>query len=168
MPETFAPDTGLGRRSILPLPPGPFTGFLTAVLAVVLIAYFTDNALEARQAPRERDSHHAGAGTRPTGAHGVGDAETGQRGFVLTNEDRYLEPYTRARESLPAQTRQLRDLTADNPEQRVRLDELDQMIKRKMDELAQTVASSGSARPAKRWSSCDPTSARRRWIAFGS
>jgi signal transduction histidine kinase/DNA-binding response OmpR family regulator/CHASE3 domain sensor protein len=141
MPETFAPDTGLGRRSILPLPPGPFAGFLTAVLAVLLIAYFTDRALEARQQAAMSVTHTMQVlESAQQVLAAVGDAETGQRGFVLTNEDLYLEPYTRARASLPGQMRQLRDLTADNPQQRVRLDELEQMIKRKMDELAETVA----------------------------
>jgi signal transduction histidine kinase/CheY-like chemotaxis protein/CHASE3 domain sensor protein len=141
MPETLAPDAGPGRRSVLPLPPGPLTGFVVAVLAVLLIAYFTDQALEARQNAAQSVTHTMQVLERAQQLlTTLGDAETGQRGFVLTNEDRYLEPYNRAREALQAQMRDLRDLTADNPEQGARLDELDQVVRRKMDELAQTVA----------------------------
>ncbi len=36
------------------------------------------------------------------------DAETGQRGFLLTQADRYLQPYDRARQELPDDLRRLR------------------------------------------------------------
>ena len=125
MPESAAPDAGFGRRSILPLPPGPLVGFVVAVLAVLLIAYFTDQALEARQAAGQDVTHTMQVLERAQQLlTTVADAETGQRGFVLTNEDKYLEPYTKARESLQVQMQELRDLTADNAEQRGRLDEL--------------------------------------------
>lgn len=35
------------------------------------------------------------------------DAETGQRGFLLTSQQAYLEPYYRARDQLPEELRQL-------------------------------------------------------------
>src|SRR6185369_15729270 len=141
MPETFSPDTGLGRRTTLPLPPGPLAGFVIAVLAVLLIAFFTDNALEARQQAAESVTHTMQVLERAQQLlTTMADAETGQRGFVLTNEDRYLEPYTKARTNVQGLYQDLVSLTADNPEQRARLDELDQIIKRKLDELAQTVA----------------------------
>ena len=140
MPEPSATDTGLGRRSILPLPPGPFTGFVVAVLAVFIIAYYTDNALEARQAAAESVTHTMQVLERAQQLlTTLSDAETGQRGFLLTNEDRYLEPYTKAKGDVQGQLQDLTTLTADNPEQRARLDELSQLIKRKIDELTQTV-----------------------------
>ena len=141
MPEPSSTDAGLSRRSILPLPPGPFAGFLTAVLAVLLIAYYTDNALEARQQAAQSVTHTMQVLERAQQLlTTIADAETGQRGFLLTNEDRYLEPYTEAQTQVEGELRDLTALTADNPDQRVRLDELAQLIKRKMDELAQTVA----------------------------
>ena len=141
MPQTFSPDTGLGRRTTLPLPPGPLAGFGIAVVAVLLIAFFTDNALEARQQAAESVTHTMQVLERAQQLlTTMADAETGQRGFVLTNEDRYLEPYTKARTNVQGLYQDLVSLTADNPEQRARLDELDQLIKRKLEELAQTVA----------------------------
>jgi PAS domain S-box-containing protein len=40
------------------------------------------------------------------------DMETGQRGFVLTGREEYLEPYTRARDQMEQQAAALRDLAA--------------------------------------------------------
>ena len=49
------------------------------------------------------------------------DAETGQRGFLLTSRESYLQPFNDARASLPGQIQQLRNLTFDNPQQQARL-----------------------------------------------
>ena len=53
----------------------------------------------------------------------VQDAETGQRGYLLTGNDTYLEPYRAADASIDNVRRQLRDLTADNPAQARRLEQ---------------------------------------------
>lgn len=68
------------------------------------------------------------------------DAETGQRGFVLTGEERYLEPYTAAIKSVDREVQSLRDLTSDNPAQQRRIGELEAAIKIKLSELAETIA----------------------------
>ena len=70
----------------------------------------------------------------------VKDAETGQRGFLLTGEERYLEPYTKALATLGLELRDLRSLTSDNPQQLRRIDALEQTIRQKTDELEQTIA----------------------------
>ena len=67
-------------------------------------------------------------------------AETGQRGYLLTGNDTYLEPYTMAEASIGNVIRQLRDLTADNPVQTRRLEQALPMIESKMTELKQTIA----------------------------
>ena len=40
----------------------------------------------------------------------VVDLETGQRGFVITREERFLEPWKAARTAFPEQARELVDL----------------------------------------------------------
>jgi CHASE3 domain sensor protein len=45
----------------------------------------------------------------------VKDAETGQRGFVLTGDPEYLEVYTQSVAALPSQLTGLRALVADEP-----------------------------------------------------
>ena len=56
------------------------------------------------------------------------DVETGQRGFALTGEVAYLEPYHHALATIPDNIDDLLDLCADNPKQYARILELRQLI----------------------------------------
>ncbi|MFE8603119.1 methyl-accepting chemotaxis protein [Archangium violaceum] len=67
------------------------------------------------------------------------DAETGQRGFIITGEERYLEPYQRANRTLDSQLTQLRADLADNPEQLARLNRLEPLIRDKRAEMAESI-----------------------------
>lgn len=67
------------------------------------------------------------------------DAETSQRGFLLTGAASYLEAYNAALASLPARLERLRSLTVDNPRQQERLAALDALIRRKATDLRATV-----------------------------
>ncbi|MHB1174274.1 MAG: methyl-accepting chemotaxis protein [Sulfuriferula sp.] len=67
------------------------------------------------------------------------DAETGQRGYIITGEDRYLEPYQAATAEESQTIRNLRRLTADNPSQQHRLDALGPLIAAKLSELKETI-----------------------------
>ena len=53
------------------------------------------------------------------------DAETGQRGYIITSEETYLEPYKYAREHVHQNVAELRGLTADNPVQQRTLNYLE-------------------------------------------
>ncbi len=67
------------------------------------------------------------------------DAETGQRGFVITGIDSFLEPYRTALDAVPREIKNLRQLTADNPNQQKRLDQMEPIIAEKFSELKQTI-----------------------------
>jgi methyl-accepting chemotaxis protein len=67
------------------------------------------------------------------------DAETGQRGYVITGEARYLEPYQGAREVVDQKLKHLRALTADNPIQQQRLTTLEPLANSKFAELQETI-----------------------------
>jgi signal transduction histidine kinase/ActR/RegA family two-component response regulator len=69
----------------------------------------------------------------------VCDAETGQRGFLLTHDPHYLEPYTRARSDITATESQLSSLISDNAEQIALLNKFRPLADRKLDELQQTI-----------------------------
>jgi PAS domain S-box-containing protein len=69
----------------------------------------------------------------------VTDAETGQRGYLLTGEAAYLLPYERALVSLPETIQRFRSLTRDQPEQGRRVSELQGLLDRKLAELQATV-----------------------------
>jgi CHASE3 domain sensor protein len=69
----------------------------------------------------------------------IKDAETGQRGYILTGEDRYLEPYRTAIASINGEIKHLRKLTANYPNQHKQLDALESAIKNKLAELKGTI-----------------------------
>ena len=60
------------------------------------------------------------------------DAETGERGYIITGQEEYLAPYTSARQDVLAALRDLRALTADNPVQQRHLDALDPLVAGRM------------------------------------
>lgn len=67
------------------------------------------------------------------------DAETGQRGFVITGEPEYLDPYDAALRTLPTILERLRLLTADNAAQQINVARLDVLVQQKVSELRETV-----------------------------
>lgn len=60
------------------------------------------------------------------------DLETGQRGFVITGQDVFLEPYNLATAKLPTTIGQIRSLTSDNQTQQKRLDRLESLYAAKL------------------------------------
>jgi signal transduction histidine kinase len=68
------------------------------------------------------------------------DAETGERGYVITGEPQYLEPYASGVATLRADTGALRALTRDNPTQQARLDSLGALIQERANVLATGIA----------------------------
>ncbi|MEG4114877.1 MULTISPECIES: CHASE3 domain-containing protein [unclassified Microcoleus] len=67
------------------------------------------------------------------------DAETGQRGYLLTGEERYLEPYYSAIARINQQIAGLQQLTADNNRQQQRLRDLKIAIGSKLADLERTL-----------------------------
>jgi len=65
------------------------------------------------------------------------EAETGQRGYLLTGDTQYLAPYVLARTQTEAQIAKLKQLTADNSHQEIAL--LEQKIAAKLAELERTI-----------------------------
>jgi signal transduction histidine kinase len=66
----------------------------------------------------------------------ITQAETGQWGYLLTGEDKYLEPYHAGLDQLRVDMRELRDMTSDNARQREALGRLEPLIARRLDELS--------------------------------
>lgn len=80
---------------------------------------------------------------------GVKNAETGQRGFLLTAEDQYLDDYNRGLKSTFGLIDTLILRTADNATQQTRLQKLKQRVTQKFDELQQTVTLMQQGRSAE-------------------
>ncbi len=116
-------------------------GFALAVVAVLVIAAVSYRAVAANA------SVSAGVVRTLTiidrldaTSSKLKDAETGQRGFLLTGADGYLDPYRTAMQALPNLQASLWELTADNPLQQRRLLELREAIAQKTNELDLTIA----------------------------
>ncbi|MBE8965934.1 CHASE3 domain-containing protein [Nostocales cyanobacterium LEGE 12452] len=67
------------------------------------------------------------------------DAEAGQRGFILTQKANYLEPYNTSVANFEKSFDEVNKLIQDNPEQVTRLNQVKQLAKDKMAELAETI-----------------------------
>jgi signal transduction histidine kinase len=68
------------------------------------------------------------------------DAESAQRGYLLTGRSAYLRPYHSAVVALAQHIRVLRELTADNPRQQQLWRQLEQNVNLKLAELRETIA----------------------------
>ncbi len=60
------------------------------------------------------------------------DVETGERGYVITGDETYLEPYKAALEKRSASLAKVRELTTDNPGQQRRLDALELLVNQRL------------------------------------
>jgi CheY-like chemotaxis protein/CHASE3 domain sensor protein len=124
----------------LPLAPKTLIGFLLAIVAVAAIAVLSYQSLQtasisARNLAQSIEVLAQIEGLLST----LKDAETGQRGFLLTNDESYLEPYALAQAALPTEISRLKALLAERPEQSHRLEDLESLAKQKMAELQSTV-----------------------------
>ena len=70
----------------------------------------------------------------------VVDAETGQRGFLITGRDEYLAPYDAALARLNALMTSLRDETRDDPSQQVRIRTLAILVGKRLALLKEGIA----------------------------
>jgi signal transduction histidine kinase len=78
----------------------------------------------------------------------VVDLETGQRGFVITGEDRFLGPWQEARKAFPDQAQSLERLAADNPEQRARAQRITGAITSYLREYSEPLVAAARRDPA--------------------
>lgn len=68
------------------------------------------------------------------------DAETGQRGFLITGDSTYLRPYVIARDSLPSLLATLHRLHDRFPVRSAKLDTLTERVAEKLEELQENIA----------------------------
>ena len=106
----------------------------------MLIALFTYRSLRTREVAAARVTQTLDAIQQLEALHSeLKDAETGQRGFLLTGAERYLEPYTDARAALAGAFAPLRQQIGDDATQNRRIDELERLTSEKTRELAETI-----------------------------
>jgi signal transduction histidine kinase/CheY-like chemotaxis protein len=75
------------------------------------------------------------------------EAETGQRGYLLTGRDEFLAPYNAARDRSALLYGELKNLTADNPVEQDRLTKLSPLMQQKLALIAASIEGRKSAAP---------------------
>jgi len=114
------------------------TGGIAAI--VLLLGLLTYGGLSGtREARAGVISTHQAIEATQSVLQDITDAETGQRGFLLTADEAYLEPYHAALDRLTADMALLRGIAGADSEQRHDLDSLSRAIDLKVAELANTI-----------------------------
>ena len=115
------------------------TGGIAAI--VLLLGIFTfEGIADIRDARAGVLATHRAIEVTQSTLQDLTNAETGQRGFLLTNNERYLAPYHAALIALAADTARLRKLVGTDAVQSRLLDSLGTGIDTKLGELAETIA----------------------------
>ena len=108
------------------------------LLAGVVLSIWTQRLLDGHEALLVRN-HELIEVTKDM-LIGIDDAETGQRGYLLSGDGRYLLPYARARDRLQRIGATLRSQMTGDAAQMARLDQLGTLVQSKMTELEAAIA----------------------------
>ena len=111
---------------------------LTLFAASGLIAYINTNTL-SRTAASIAETHEVLFAINESLSL-VKDAETGQRGYLITGDDRYLAPYLLAVAQVRSRIEDVEGLVRANAEQRSHIQSLQSNLDAKLSELDETIA----------------------------
>jgi CheY-like chemotaxis protein len=130
----------IAPRSLTPLPSRTLFGFLAAVVVVFVIAILSYQALQSTNDSAQRLAQSIELLAQVEGLLStLKDAETGQRGYLLTNDEGYLTPFLDAQAAVTGEFAHARSLMNTRPEQLRRLETLQSLSDQKMAELDSTV-----------------------------
>ena len=124
-------------------------GVLALCAVVVVIGLVSvDGAHQnvMREVQRTRDARLAAYGLMQASI----DAETGQRGYLLTNDRDFLEPYDRGRVSADQQPARLAQLSLDQPELRARYERVDALTRTALETLSEVLAAQRAGQLSER------------------
>jgi CHASE3 domain sensor protein len=111
-----------------------------SVLIALLIGYLSyRNALDVSSAGRQLQISQDVRTLTADLLSALKDAETGQRGFLITGEQQFLEPYNQALIDVPDILRRFKEQVAGRPDQIERLTALEPLISDKLAELKTTI-----------------------------
>ncbi|MGH9706655.1 MAG: CHASE3 domain-containing protein, partial [Candidatus Acidiferrales bacterium] len=115
-------------------------GFGTAVIIMALVCVVSYRSMVRSSVDRQWVTHTHQVIEKLDAVQGnITDAETGQRGYLLTGEQPYLDPYKSALDHVHENLRELRELTSDNPVRQRALDLLNPVIAQKLRELQERI-----------------------------
>ena len=97
-------------------------GYLVALVLMMILGTIPYRSLGSVQETSDWVAHtHEVLQQAETALGLLKDAEASQRGYVITGDDRFLEPYREAVPQVQVAMSRLRELTGDNPQQQQRL-----------------------------------------------
>ena len=106
-----------------------YAGFATLLACLIAIAAVSYPALERfRKDAGWVDRTHQIVASLRLVISSVTDAESGERGYIITGNRDFLEPYQSAQQRVNRALAELRSLTRDDPAQQRRLDWLDPLV----------------------------------------
>jgi PAS domain S-box-containing protein len=123
----------MGNRLVL-------AGFVMATAILVFVGWLSyRNTARFAEAAQWREHTYEVLNSLDNAVGRLSDAETGQRGYLLTGEEGYLDPYRAAITNADQTIGSLKSLTSDNPNQQKRIQRLEPLIARKLAELQRTI-----------------------------
>ncbi len=135
-PETSPRQAAAGSRSAL----WTGLGVATALVFFIVSGAVSFFNIQVLRDDNQKILHSHGVITALDGLLStVQDAETGQRGYLLTGNEKYLEPYNSALSSVGSDISAIAALTRDNGNQQNNLAHLERHIDAKLAELKQTI-----------------------------
>lgn len=109
------------------------TAFLLAVGLLAVLGFFSYRSVDATNRAIEWEMHTQQVLQElDDSLLSIVDAETGVRGFVITSNDNFLEPYLKAERESSQTLARLRELVKDNPEQLERVKNLENLFDEKL------------------------------------
>lgn len=115
-------------------------GFAIGPVILVVVGWITyANTQELTISRGQQEHTHAVLEQTELILNDLVNAETGQRGYLLTGFDRYLAPYRQATTSIASDVERLAKLIEDNPHQVSRVETLKPLVQQKLGELENTI-----------------------------
>jgi signal transduction histidine kinase len=121
--------------------------FFLSVWAILLLVVIVGGGIASNFAAKRLDKHDALVRhtyqvlrTLDHALSSIQDAETGERGFLITGLEEYLDPYTAGVAHVRNDLVRLRGLTTDNRDQQQRLRQLAPLVEAKLEELKEAIA----------------------------
>ena len=112
---------------------------LASVILVTLNALFYRSFIKQKETSERVNQSQKVLQKLESVLSSVKDAETGQRGYLLTGRESYLEPYHLAVKTIELQFAALRQLTVADPDQQQQLSIVEPLVGKKLAELKETI-----------------------------
>lgn len=107
--------------------------FIVALLLLVTIGFFAYRSVNSLNEAIKWEKHTQEVLLQLDKVQNLAlEAETGTRGFLITGNESFLEPYNNSKQKIDENLNHLRELTADNPSQKQRLERIEELNDQKL------------------------------------